>query len=187
MNGEPPMIDWALESELPDPTSIPGATYAPRFADFYRDQYRSAVRLAVVLTGSASVAEDLVQDVMADAHRRWGDLQGYDEPVAWLRRALVNRSISWHRRAAVAGRGLLRLANRPEPPYGLEAADWELWRRVRALPARQAQVVALVYVEHLTLAEAAAVLGIAVPTAKTSLARAKQRLARDLSDWRTPQ
>ena len=123
---------------------------------------------------------------MADAHRHWPRLQGYDEPVAWLRRALVNRSISWRRRTTVAGRGLVRLGNRREPPFGLTATDWELWRHVRALPPRQAQLIALVYVDGLTIAAAAEVLGIAIPSAKTSLARAKERLARELTDWRQP-
>ena len=69
------------------------------------------------------------------------------------------------------------------PDVDLGERDWELWRLVRALPARQAQLIALVYIEGLTLPAAAETLGIALPTAKTHLARAKERLARDLSDW----
>src|SRR4051794_23743664 len=74
------------------------------FADFYRERYGRAVRLAVVLTGSAASAEDVVQDVMIDAHRRWARVSTYDDPGAWLRRAIVNRAISRHRRVAVAAK-----------------------------------------------------------------------------------
>lgn len=167
----------------------PALLRAESFDSFYRSRYRAAVRLAIVLTGSASAAEDLVQDAMADAHRAWGRLSGYDDANAWLRRAIANRAISRRRRLGVAARGLLRLGGRADANASadveLAASDWELWAHVRALPARQAQIVALVYVEGLSIADAALTLGIATPTAKTHLARAKERLERDLADWRT--
>ena len=52
------------------------------FDDFYRERYGSALRLAIALTGSPPAAEDLVQDVMAAAHQRWGRIGRYDEPGA---------------------------------------------------------------------------------------------------------
>ena len=153
------------------------------FVDFYRQRYPRAVRLAVVLTGSVGSAEDVVQDVMIDAHRRWARISAYEDPGAWLRRAIVNRAISRHRRVAVAAKGFLRLTADARLSIDLVDSDWELWRRVRSLPARQAQMIALVYVEGLTLEGAATVLGISTPTAKSHLARAKQRLETELSDW----
>ncbi|MEP7114294.1 MAG: sigma factor-like helix-turn-helix DNA-binding protein [Ilumatobacteraceae bacterium] len=155
------------------------------FDDFYRVRYQRAVRLAVVLTGSAAGAEDVVQDVMADAHQMWARISRYDDPSAWLRRAIVNRAISRRRRATVAAKGLLKLKSEAKLSLDLVNSDWELWRHVGSLPTRQAQMIALVYVEGLTLESAAGVLGIGVPTAKSHLARAKQRLERDLSDWRS--
>ena len=159
--------------------------YASSFDDFYRTHYRAAVRLGIALTGSPGVAEDLAQDVLTEAHRRWSQLCTYDNAAAWMRRALVNRAISRSRRLAVSARGLLRLRSQAStaPGVDLDERDWDLWRRVRALPARQAQLVALVYIEGLTLPVAAETLGIALSTAKTHLARAKDRLARDLADW----
>jgi DNA-directed RNA polymerase specialized sigma24 family protein len=82
-------------------------------------------------------------------------------------------------------RGLSRLGARADHNNELDPRDSELWRIVRALPTRQAQMIALVYVEQLTLPEAAVALHIALPAAKTHLARAKQRLATDLADWKT--
>ena len=163
--------------------AVPDAVPMVPFVDFYRDRYARAVRLAVVLTGSAGAAEDVVQDVMIDAHRRWGRISAYDDPGAWLRRAIVNRAISRHRRVAVAAKVFLRLTADARLSIDLVDSDWELWRRVRSLPARQAQMIALVYVEGLTLDGAATVLGISTPTAKSHLARAKQRLENELSDW----
>jgi RNA polymerase sigma factor (sigma-70 family) len=160
-------------------------TYALSFPDFYRAHYRAAVALAAVLTGSRSGAEDVVQDVMADAHRRWRTIGAYERPELWLRRAVMNRSTSWRRRAGTRVRGVARLANEPEPIASLDARDHELWAAVRRLPTRQAHLVALVFVDGMTAVDAAAVLDISPSTAKTHLARAKDRLTRDLAAWRT--
>ena len=163
----------------------PTVVHAESFEAFYRSRYRRAVRLAVVLTGSSAAAEDLVQDAMAEAHRQWRHLAAYDNVDAWLRRVIVNRSISRRRRLTVAARGALRLRHRATTEVELVPEDAELWAKVRALPDRQAQLIALVYVEGLTIAQAALTVEISVPAAKTHLARAKDRLARDLADWRT--
>ena len=48
---------------------------------------------------------------------------------------------------------------------------------VRALPKRQAQVVALLYVEELSSVEVAEVLGCSEATVRVHLHRAKKRLA----------
>jgi RNA polymerase sigma factor (sigma-70 family) len=177
----PPVLPTARSSE-PEPEVI--AEYStPTFATFYATNYRRAVALASVLTGSRNAAEDLVQDAMADAHRRWPTISQYDNPTAWLNRAIANRSVSLRRRLLVRDRGLAKLQSGTAEAVDLEARDGELWQRVRRLPARQSQLVALVYVERLSVAEAADTLGIGLPTAKTHLARAKERLARDLKDW----
>jgi RNA polymerase sigma-70 factor, ECF subfamily len=157
---------------------------AVTFPQFYTANYRRAVSLAIALTGSTQTAEDLVQDAMADAHRRWRKVSAYDNPSAWLNRAIVNRSVSLRRRLTARTKGDRVLAagtaNSELAPH-----DRELWAAVRRLPTRQMQLVALVYVERQTIAEAADTLGIGLPTAKTHLARAKERLAGDLADWRT--
>src|SRR5262245_8830872 len=107
------------------------------FEAFYRASYRRAGRLAVVLTGCGPAAEDVVQDVMADAHRRWDRLGGYDDVGAWLRRAILNRAVSRRRRMVVAARGMVGLVAADRgPAMELPSRDWELWRHVSALPPR---------------------------------------------------
>jgi RNA polymerase sigma factor (sigma-70 family) len=156
---------------------------APAFDDFYRDQYRSVFALALALTGSPTTAEDLVQEGFTAAYRRWARIAEYDRPGAWLRRVVLHRATSLRRKARTGAAAVVRLGRGPEPT-ALAPRDADLWARVRALPARQAQVVALVYVDQLTVAEAAGVLGCSISSAKTHLARARQRLQRDLADWK---
>jgi RNA polymerase sigma-70 factor (ECF subfamily) len=63
----------------------------------------------------------------------------------------------------------------------LAADSEELWVAVRQLPRRQAQAIALTYLDGLSLQETAAVLGISVPTVGTHLQRARKALAASLN------
>jgi RNA polymerase sigma-70 factor (ECF subfamily) len=147
------------------------------FEEFYEREYRGMVRLAVALTGDRLASEDLVQDVFVDAHRRWSRVGAYERPSGWLRRAVINRSQSARRRAAAELRVRARLA-RSEPheqELSIEAA--EFWAAVRALSRRQAQCIALRYLDGLSVAEIAAVLGCAESTVRVHLHRARAALA----------
>ena len=53
------------------------------------------VRLAVLVGADRSVAEELVQDAFVATHRTW---DGVRDPLAYLRRTVVNRCHSWGRR-----------------------------------------------------------------------------------------
>ena len=55
------------------------------------------------------------------------------------------------------------------------------WAAVRRLPRRQAQAIALTYLEGLTLQEIATVLDVSVPTVGTHLQRARRTLAAALN------
>ena len=66
------------------------------------------------------------------------------------------------------------------PPPGLRADVVDVWREVRKLPTRQAQVIALFYLDGLSLEEIGDVLECSPLTAKTHLQRARRTLARTL-------
>ena len=65
------------------------------------------------------------------------------------------------------------------PELSPESCD--VWRQVRRLPKRQAQVVALYYLEDLTLDDVANILGLSVETVRSHLRRARKTLARRLA------
>jgi RNA polymerase sigma-70 factor (ECF subfamily) len=62
----------------------------------------------------------------------------------------------------------------------LEPESGEVWQAVAQLPTRQAQAVALYYVDQLSLEEIGEVLGCSTGTVKTHLSRARVRLGRRL-------
>ena len=156
------------------------------FDDFYRAEYSSVVGLAYAMTGNRWVAEDLAQDAFIAAQRSWDKIREYEQPGAWVRRVLANRSISRFRRLRTEKWALPRLAaaeSSTSLPDVSAHAD-EIWEMVRKLPRRQAQVTALTFVDGCSLQEIGEILEMSPFTAKTHLQRAKTALAEQLSTER---
>jgi RNA polymerase sigma factor (sigma-70 family) len=144
----------------------------------------SLSRLAFARTGSRADAEDLVQDVLFDAHRRWEVIGRYDDPAAWARRAVLNKTVSRWRRRGRERVAMARWAGRRSGSVGDEVtfADEELWAAVRSLSARQRDVVLLLWFEDLPVSEVAAVLGCGEETVRTHWRRARAALAERLGE-----
>lgn len=159
---------------------------AEPFESFYSRQWRSLLALALAVSPSRSAAEDLVQDSLIVAYRDWERVQRLDDPEAWVRRILLNKAASVYRRRMTEIKALRRLSGRPHPPVSpdLPGAVESIWTEVRRLPKRQVQVIALRFVEGLTLEEIGSVLGCSKESVNTHLRRARARLNRrlDLED-----
>ena len=148
------------------------------FSRFYQSEYRAVVALAYALTGRAAVAEELAQDAFLVTHRNWERVSAYDVPAAFVRRVAANMAVSFARRLAAEARALARLAARsPKWSAPLEPADADFWRSVRSLPRRQAQVLALRYLEDLPDEEIAGILGCSVATVRVQLHNGRLALA----------
>ena len=159
----------------------PGLGVAEPFDAFYEREFPAMVGLAYALSGSRSGAEDIAQEAFLAAHKAWGRISGYDRPGAWVRKVVANQAVSFIRRRTAEARALLRLGSWRQPQLpDLSAETEEFWRAVRTLPRRQAQVVALHYLEDLPVAEIATVLDIAQGTVKAHLHAARAALARAL-------
>jgi RNA polymerase sigma-70 factor (sigma-E family) len=152
------------------------------FEEFYRREYRRLVALGIALTGDRGRAEELAQDACFAAHRNWGRISRYDAPGAWVRRAVVNRSRSSWRRRSAETRALERLVRAQAPVAdGVGVDPDRFWALVRTLPTRQAQCVALRYLDDLTTLEIARVLGCSEATVRVHLHRGRAALAQILS------
>lgn len=153
------------------------------FEAFYRSQYPSVVRLAYSLCGSMQIAEELAQEAFVSAHDRWRRLVGFDRPDLWVRRVVINRSISYRRREAIERRAVARIrpdtdTTTPEPAL----SDEVVWQALRELSPRQAEVLALFYVEDQPMSTVAEVLGLGPETVKTHLKRGRVALAAKLDE-----
>jgi RNA polymerase sigma-70 factor, ECF subfamily len=154
-----------------------------RFEDFYVEEYSAVVGLAYALSGTRSGAEDLAQEAFLAAYSNWDRIAGYEQPGAWVRRVVANRSVSTFRRrkAEAKALALAALGHRVELP-DLGSSDPEFWHAVRSLPQRQSQVVALFYLEDLPIADVADILDMSPGTVKRHLHNGRLALARRLQE-----
>lgn len=164
---------------------IPVVRRSEDFDVFYRAEYRPVLGLAIVLSGSRSTAEELTQDAFLAAYKDWDRVGTMDKPGAWVRRLVANRSVSTFRRMTSETKALFRVGteNATDSALSRETA-LDIWQQVRALPKRQAQVVALTYLEDLPRRDVAIILEISEETVKTHLGRARATLTAKLATLR---
>ncbi|HEX3958431.1 MAG TPA: sigma factor [Trebonia sp.] len=70
-----------------------------RFDDFAATRLSAVLRLAGVLTGDRALAEDIVQEVLVRAHKRWPQIGEMDSPELYVRKMVLNEYLSWRRRS----------------------------------------------------------------------------------------
>lgn len=167
--------------ETSDPADDPVIAGGGPFEEFFRREYRPVLGLAVVLCGSHAAAEELTMDAFEAALRSWDRVGRFDSPGAWVRKVVANSSVSRFRRVSAETRVRLRLSGRVEPST-LGTTRIEVWEAVRRLPRRQAQAVALFYLEGYGRAEVARILEISEESVKTHLERARRQLEQELGD-----
>jgi RNA polymerase sigma-70 factor (ECF subfamily) len=176
-------MNWSTTGRGDPVTRGSEATVGPSetFEEFYEREFRAVVGLAYALSGNRSGAEDLAQEAFLVAHRDWDRVGTYTRPEVWVRRVVANLSVSVFRRSVVEAKTPARMALGSTPALPeLPAEDAEFWRAVRWLPRRQAQVIALHYLEDRPVAEVAEILGTAEGTVKKHLYDGRQALARRL-------
>jgi len=153
---------------------------AQPFDAFYLREFPSLVSLARALTGSSS-AEDIAQEAMIAAYRRWAEIEALDAPAAWVRRVCANRSTSFIRRRAAEARAVVRIGGMRQPHTELPATDEAFWVEVRRLPRRQAQAISLHYIYDMQVSDIALTLECSQSTVKAHLVRGRAALSTRLS------
>lgn len=142
---------------------------SPRLADFAAEHSVALTRFAYLVCGDRGLAEDLVQDALMSLYRRFGDLVTVAAPVAYVRRAIVNGSISHARRRVPVAVAEL-------PDTSIDAVDGgeqdAMWRVLATLPPKQRTVLVLRYYLDLPDDEIAAALDCRPGTVRSLAARA---------------
>lgn len=135
---------------------------------------------AYVLTGSATAAEDLLQDALVRTFRSGRGSRDINAAHAYVKKAITSAFIDEGRRAAVrprladAGHGSVEpVADDVAGQVG-DAAD--LHRALLLLPPRERACVVLRYLEDMPIASVAAELGLAVGSVKRYLSDGVARL-----------
>ena len=131
---------------------------------------------AYALTRDTRDADDLLQTVLTKTYVKWGRVRR-DDPVAYVRRSLVNAYIDSWRRARTVREVPMAV---PECATGdhtdlVDQRD-ELVGRLEGLSERERTVVVMRHYLDLSEAEVARTLGCSVGTVKSTCSRALQRL-----------
>lgn len=153
------------------------------------DRHRQLVyRTALAITGDTEAAADLLQDVFLRLHRFAGNIDSSRPLEPWLYRMTANLAYDWVKRRNRWPRPLEDLADwlvgsGKNPPY--EAAErndeWDqVQKAVAALPLTQRVVVALYYLNDLSLQEIAEILEVPVGTVKSRLYYGRLTLKKNL-------
>jgi len=145
------------------------------FDDFVETCSTRLLRTAYLLTHDRGRAEDLLQTALVKAWLSWSRIDG--DPAAYVTKILVNTYASWWRRKWNDERPTAEL---PEAEYDEDrAATHDLWAALGRLPRRQRAVVVLRYVEDLSEAETARLLGCSIGTVKSQRVKALAKLRLD--------
>lgn len=127
-------------------------------------------------------AEDVLQTVYLKLFDGRARYHGRSSLRTWLFAVIRNTAADRRRQSWVWSIGLDRLWQKRVPP--MPGPDGERRVQVRAalgeLPARQREVLELVFYHDLTVEEAAQVMGVSVGSARVHYDRAKRRMAERL-------
>lgn len=181
------------EGQLSDPEPSPGLPTDPDVAvtALYEAHWHRLVRLAWLLLRDQLAAEDVVQEAFVATHRSWGSIRDGGRVVGYLQTAVVNGCRSVQRHAVVVERQNARDAAAADAPgrgsHG--SAETQVIRTVerdrvldalRALPARQREVLVLRYYSDLSEAQIAQALDISPGAVKTHAHRGLTALRRTI-------
>ena len=152
------------------------------FAELYAATRPRLVRTAYVVTGDAALAEDALQTAFVQAYRSWARVSRADDPIAYVRRMVVNAAIAQTRKPHWRRERLTDLLPEQQRGTAVEAtgAD-EVWEAVQRLAPRQRAVVVLRYYEGLSEREIADALGCSPGTVKSQASNALTRLRERLA------
>ncbi len=161
------------------------------FEAFVQAHTRELLRTACLITWDDAEAEDLVQECLLRVSSRWRRVRSMDMPLAYARRVLINLALGGRdkrlrRRVELlgpdhddgAGAGVADERVDPNAEAALHAlGEWsELIEALGQLAPQQRAVLVLRYVDDLSEAQVAELLGCSPGTVKSRASRGLARL-----------
>jgi RNA polymerase sigma-70 factor (sigma-E family) len=149
-----------------------------RFTAFVRTHTPALLKTGYLLTRQANEAEELVQDTMVWLYSRWSQVEAAQYPVAYVRKAVVNRFLAGRRRMSATevhfDESLANFAERRIVPDETAEVDerMDLWRELGELSDRQRAAVVLRFFHDLPDEEVAQMLDCRVGTVRSLISRA---------------
>ncbi|MBA9001607.1 MULTISPECIES: SigE family RNA polymerase sigma factor [Thermomonospora] len=158
------------------------------FRRFFERHHGELARLAAMLLGDSDAADDLAADALAAAWHRWDRVRRADQPLAYVRRIVVNMCNSRIRslvreRSRLTALGAAEQEQRDDPDV---PAIVDVRAALQRLPHRKRACVVLRLAFDLSEQETARVLGVSVGTVKSQTSRGVTELLRMLREVPQP-
>jgi RNA polymerase sigma-70 factor (sigma-E family) len=143
------------------------------YCDFFHARQRGYMRTSYAILGSWAAAEDATQTTFTQLYVHWPRIRS-ETRDAYARRVLVNTCLA----AARSRRRELAVDEVPDRPSEPASYDdrLDLVDALRALPPRDRAVLALRFLDDLSVAAVAEVLRLPEGTVKSQTSRALERL-----------
>lgn len=141
-------------------------------AGFAAEHGLALTRFAYLLCGDRGRAEDLVQETYLALYRKYGDTLPLGAPVAYARKAIVNRHLARMRRRSSTEVPTGTVSDTAIVESATSGPTGPLWDRVTALPQRQHVAVICRYYLDLPDAEIARALGCRPASVRSLISRA---------------
>lgn len=152
-------------------------------AEFCAAEWPRLVRALSLYVGDPDVAEELAQEALLRACRRWPSVSQLDSPGGWTWRVATNLANSHFRRRRAARRAQRRLGRDDwahRDPDGSDAVT--VRQAVTSLPARQRSALVMRHVLDLSAPETAARMGISADAVRSLTKRATATLRDQLGE-----
>jgi RNA polymerase sigma factor (sigma-70 family) len=157
------------------------APHACRFEECLTDEaYLSAWRYACHLAGRREDAEDLLQDSLAHAYRKFSQLRNPDAFRGWLMSIIRSQHIRKWRKDRNRSEQFELKEFMPGPDSPAVEPGGPVAQALAGIPAAQRELLSLFYIEGLSLKETGQVLGLPARAVKQRLFRARAALRRQL-------
>ena len=187
-----------MNDEPPVPTSPPGLICPNDFTTFMRDYQDMVFSTAARITGNATQAEDIAQEVFLKAFQHFDMLSASPTAGGWLKTVATNLSLNHLTRYRNRWRFFSELrrddagdaSDAPEidfaaPDAFFSAMDADerlalVERALAELPAHQRVPLVLYHFEAMPYDEIAQKLGVSLAKIKTDILRARAALAKIL-------
>ena len=155
----------------------------PTFDEFVAERLEPLLRYATALTCDPHLAQDIVQDVLIRAQSGWSRIASMAQPVAYVKRMIVNEHLSWRRRrinrdVTLSHPALADVAPAGDDPTTRYDERDAMLTRIARLSRRQRTVIVLRYYENLTDAEIAEIMCCTEATVRSHASHALAVLRR---------